>query len=372
MRRVEVVVVGAGIAGAAVAYFLTQRGVGDVVLLEREEAPGSHATGRSAAVVCQLDPNSAVQRLIVASAPFLRHPPAGFTEASLLTPSGVLLLFREPVWSAFTQVTPWFESEGIRLELLSPAQAITRIEVLNPQEFAGGVLLPEDGRLDVHELLTSYLRHARRHGAEVRTGVEATGVLVERGRCVGVATNRGEVRAQWVVNAAGAWAGAVARLAGAAPIDVVPRRRCAIVYAAPEGVDVSGWPLVSSDAHKVYFEPETGGLLMSPMDEAPSEPCDARPDELAIAEGLERLAALAPRLVPRSIRRRWAGLRTFAPDGVPVVGEDPLVPGFFWLAGQGGSGIETSPTLGAVAADLLVEGRTDRFDASLLSPRRFA
>jgi D-arginine dehydrogenase len=372
MHRVEVVIIGTGIAGASLAYFLAERGVSEVVLLEREEAPGSHATGRSAAVLCQLDPNSTVQRLIVASAPFLRRPPAGFSESPILTPSGVLLVFREPIWSALAHITPWLESEGIRLELLSPTQAVERVEVLNPEEFTGAVLLSADGRLDVHELLSSYLRHARRRGAELRTGVQVTGVLVERGRCVGVATSRGEVRARWVVNAAGAWAGAIARLAGAALIDVIPRRRCAVVYATPEGLDVSGWPLVGSDTHKVYFEPEAGGLLMSPMDEEPSEPCDARPDDLAIAEGFERLAALAPRLVPRSIKHKWAGLRMFAPDGVPLVGEDQLVPGFFWLAAQGGSGIETSPTLGAVAADLLLDSETDRFDASLLSPRRFA
>jgi D-arginine dehydrogenase len=144
-----------------------------------------------------------------------------------------------------------------------------------------------------------------------------------------------------------------------------------ITFAAPEGLSVSHWPLVHNESHHLYFGPESGGLKACPMDEDPMEPCDAQPDELVIAEAVERMAKLAPALAPKRIRRAWAGLRTFAPDRVLVVGEDPLVKGFFWLAGQGGCGIETSPAVGQIAADLLVDGRTDRFDATVLSPARF-
>src|SRR5207237_6958412 len=156
----------------------------------------------------------------------------------------------------------------------------------------------------------------------------------------------------------------------AAPIALVPHRRTIVVFDV--GVDVRGWPLVHSDQDQIYFAPESGGLKLSPMDEDAMEPCDVRPDDVVIVQGLERLRGLAPALVPRSIRRKWSGLRTFAPDRVPVVGEDPRVAGFFWLAGQGGCGIETSPIVGRIAADLIVDGRTERFDASLLAPNRFA
>jgi len=159
-------------------------------------------------------------------------------------------------------------------------------------------------------------------------------------------------------------------LAGAAPIALVPHRRTIVTFAAP--ADVRGWPLVQSDADRLYFAPESGGLLLSPMDEEPMEPCDARPDDEVIAQGFARLAGLAPSLVPQTLRRKWSGLRTFAPDRVPVVGEDARVPGFFWLAGQGGAGIETSGALGPIAADLLVAGKTERFDARALSAARFA
>jgi glycine/D-amino acid oxidase-like deaminating enzyme len=129
--------------------------------------------------------------------------------------------------------------------------------------------------------------------------------------------------------------------------------------------------MVASDADRLYFAPESGGLKLSPMDEDPMDPCDPQPDERVVAEGLARLGTLAPSLVPRTLRRRWSGLRTFAPDRVHVVGEDPRVGGFFWLAGQGGCGIETSPIVGQIAADLLLDGRTGRFDAALLAPGRF-
>jgi len=369
-RRFEVIIVGGGIAGASLAYFLTERGVTDVLLLEREPQPGYHATGRSAATLSELDVVATWRELKVLGARFLRHPPPGFAETPLVVPSGVMLLFREPEWSALRQAAPAIEQAGIRLVLLSPAEAVARVPVLLVERFAGAALVPDDGHIDVHALLWGYLGHARRRGVEQRFGVEVRGVRVEAGRCTGVLTADGELAARWVVNAAGAWAGRVGVLAGAAPIALVPHRRTIVTFAAP--VDVRAWPLVQSDADRLYFAPESGGLLLSPMDEEPMEPCDARPDDEVIAQGFARLAGLAPSLVPQALRRKWSGLRTFAPDRVPVVGEDPRVPGFFWLAGQGGAGIETSGALGPVAADLLVAGKTERFDARALSPARFA
>lgn len=365
----DVIIVGGGIAGASLAYFLTERGVTDVLLLERESQPGYHATGRSAAVLAELDPIDTLQRLKVASAGFLRHPPEGFADTPLLTPSGVMLLFREPAWSAISQAAPAIEAAGTRLELLTPTEAVARVSALRPERFAGAVLVPDDGHIDVHAILWGYLGHARRRGVEQRFGLEVRGIRVERGRCTGVVTPDGTLGARRVVNAGGAWAGTIARLAGASPIPLVPHRRTIVTFGAP--LDVSAWPMVASEGDRLYFAPESGGLKLSPMDEDPMEPCDARPDDTVIAAGLERLRTLAPSLVPRTLGRKWSGLRTFAPDRVHVVGEDPRLPGFFWLAGQGGCGIETSPIVGQVAADLLVDGRTSRFDATLLAPTRF-
>lgn len=367
----EIIIVGGGIAGASLAYFLTQRGVRDVLLLEREQQPGYHATGRSAATLVEWDPVPELQQLKALAAPFIRKPPAGFCEHPLLDDAGILVTFQEPAWSAIRQLVPLFREQGTAVEVLSPAEIIDRVPVLSPSYIDGGVLLPEDGHIDVHELLWSYLRHAGRAGAQRRWSTEVKAIRVDHGRCRAVVTDQGELSARWVVNAAGAWAGRVAALAGALPVPITPHRRTIITFAAPEGIDVSGWPLVANESQRLYFKQESGGLLASPMDEDPMEPCDAQPDDLVVAQALERLGKLAPRLVPKTLRRKWSGLRTFTPDRVLVVGEDPRVKGFFWLAGQGGCGIETSPAVAQIAADLLSEGRSTRFDATTLSPARF-
>ncbi len=369
--RFEVIIVGCGIAGASLAYSLAERGVTDVLILEREEQPGYHSTGRSAGVLVEIDPVPSVLALKLFAASFLRQPPPGFAAQPLLEPSGILATFEGPLWKLVQQAAPDLESAGVVVELLSPREIFEKIPVLAPGLFDGGLLLPEDGHIDVHELLWSYLRHARRQGVELRAGVEAKELRVERGRCTAVVTDAGEIRARWVVNAAGAWGGRIARLAGAAPIELTPMRRTMIAFEAPEGSGSAVWPLVANYSHPLYFSPDAGGLYASPMDEEPSEPCDAQPDDLGVAETIHRLETQAPGLVPRTLRNKWAGLRTFAPDGGLVVGEDPLVKGFFWLAGQGGSGIETSPAVGEIAADLLIEGDTKRVAAASLSPARF-
>jgi D-arginine dehydrogenase len=370
-KPVDVLIIGGGIAGASLSYFLSQRGVRDVLVIERESQPGYHATGRSAATLVELDPIPALQKLKMLGARFLRQPPTGFADNPVLERTGVLSLLREPQGSTLRQVAEACQPDGLRFELLTPREASERLEgVLQEGELTGAVLLPDDGFIDIHELLTSYMRHAKRHGIEFRFGVEVAGIIRERRECLRVATTTGVIRARRVVNAAGAWVGEIARAAGATPIDFRALRRSIAILPAPPGIDVRCWPMVVSEPHNVYFRPESGGLLFCPMDEVAMAPCDASPDEEIIAEGLERLRALAPALVPRVLGRRWAGLRTFSPDRVPVVGDDPALPGFFWLAGQGGCGIETSPALGEIAADLIVNGKTNLFDADSLSPMR--
>lgn len=370
-NQFDVIIVGCGIAGASLAHFLGERGLSDVLILEREEQPGYHATGRSAAVLLEIDAVPSALALKRLAAPFLREPPPGFTGRPLLEANGILGLLQEPAWGLVEKAVPGFAAAGVAIEALSPSEVLERIPVLTPGFFDGGVLFPESGHIDVHELLSSYLRHARRRGAELRTNVKVEGIVVERGRCAGVVTPAGEIRARRVVNAAGAWAGEIAELAGAAPIPMRPLRRTAITFASPEGVEGGDWPMVGNESHRLYFTPEAGGFLASPMDEEPSPPCDAHPDDLGVALAIDRLEKQAPGLVPSTLRRKWAGLRTFSPDRGFVVGEDPLLKGFFWLAGQGGSGIETSPAVGRIAADLIVEGHTELIDPALLGPGRF-
>jgi D-arginine dehydrogenase len=369
----DVVIVGGGIAGASLAYFLGTHGGARVVLLEREAQPGRHATGRSAAVLAEIDAVPTLLELKVAGGRFLRAPPADFSETPLLDPSGLLVLLRGEHWAFLRAAVGDLRALGVTATLLTTAEAVGLVPVLRPDHFEGAALLPDDGRLDVHALLTSYLRHARASGAVTRLAATVTAVLRDGPRCVGVRTAAGDVvRGRWIVNAAGAWAAEIGHLAGAMPIPLVPHRRTIAVFDPPGDHTVRHWPFVSCDQDGVYFAPESGGVLVSPMDEDPMPPHDARPDERRIAEAFDRLGRVAPPLVPRHVRRAWAGLRTFAPDRVPVVGEDPTRPGFFWLAGQGGCGIETSPVLGRVAADLIATGRTTAFDATRLAPARCA
>ncbi len=367
----EIVIVGAGIAGASLAYFLAERGQSDLLLLEREEEPGYHATGRSAGALVEYHREPTVRRLIQLGAAFLREPPPGLVEDPLLDPVGVLVPAAGEAWRESQTFARTLASEGVALELLDREQTLARVPVLEPAEVDGSVQLLRGGHLDVHGLHSGYLRAVARAGGELSCACEVQGVLVERGRCLGVQLERRAIHAGLVVDAAGAWAGALARLAGAAPIAIQPRRRTVITFAAPAGHDVRRWPMVDSEAHRYYFKPESGGLLASPMDQAPSEPCDARPDELTVAEAVDKLERHAPGLAPRALRQRWAGLRSFAPDEVPLVGPDPLRAGFFWLAGQGGVGIETSPVLGRLAAELILDGRSELDPAGALAPARF-
>lgn len=368
----DVVVIGSGIAGASLAYFLAAKGVTRVLVVERETQPAYHATGRSAASVVEIDTNPVVQDIKILGAEFLRRPPAGFAANPLLEERGVLVLLGAERLAAFAGDVDRLRAAGMPVQLIDRSEAVARVDGrLDPQRFAGAALLPRDGFIDVHELLSAYIGTARRAGATFVFAAAAEPV-VAGGRCTAVRIGDRLVRAGVVVDAAGAWAGTVAEAAGATPLTIVPRRRCMAVLDLPDAHDLRRWPMVWHDELRVYFRDDAGRLMLCPMDEEPMPPCDVAWDEEAIAAGIERLALLAPGLRPRSIHHRWAGLRTFAPDGVPVVGWDPQRPGFFWLAGQGGCGIETSGALGAIAADLLVDRRTGRYDAAKLAPERFA
>ncbi|MFM8408968.1 MAG: NAD(P)/FAD-dependent oxidoreductase [Alphaproteobacteria bacterium] len=371
IEKTGIVIVGGGIAGASLAWFLAQAGRGDVIVLEREASLAVHSTGRSAATLSELDGDPTLCAIKVAASAFFRSPPPGFSDSPLLRPTGVVSLVSERELPGLPARERFLRSLGLDFRILTPAETVAQVPELRASEFAAAIDVACDGRLDVHEILSSYLRGARSHGAEIRLGTAVRDVIVEGGRCVGVATDRGEIRADLVVDAAGAWAGRVAAMADASPIPLQPLRRSIFLFPTPPGVDPAAWPEVISDAHSVYFAPEVGEMMASPMDEVPMEPCDPSPDEETIAAAVERLARLAPRLRPATIRHRWSGLRTFSPDRVHVVGEDPRRPGFFWLAAQGGCGIETSSLIGRVAADLVVRGSTDAFEARRLAPGRF-
>lgn len=353
MERVDFLVVGAGIAGASAAYELAAQG--RVLVLERESQPGYHSTGRSAALYTQTYGPAPIRALTVASWDFYTDPPAGFAEHALLTPRGVLIVGRD---HETDRLDAEYE-EGRRLtpsvERFDRAQVLARAPFLRPDYVAGGVWEPEARDIDVHALHQGYLRGLKARGGRVVTDAGVRGLERRDGLWV-ADTAAGAFAAPVLVNAAGAWADELARLAGVTTVGLVPKRRTAITFdpvfedpADTQGLD--GWPMVTDVAETFYVKPDAGRLLASPADQTPVAPCDVQPEDIDVAETVDRLEQ-ASRFSVRRLAHRWAGLRSFVADKVPVVGFAPDADGFFWLAGQGGYGIQTAPAMGRVAAGL--------------------
>lgn len=352
MRDADFAVIGAGIAGASVAHELQAHG--RVVLLEREPLPGHHTTGRSAAVLVQGYGNAVVRRLTQASRGFFEQPPEGFAPHPLVFARPVLFIGRADQRERLAAEREAGEELGVDVRLLDGAGARSLCPVLREDYVAGGLLEPGARGIDVAGTLEGFLRGLRAAGGTVRTRAEV--VRVEKTGQAWEVEAGGEIyRVSAVVNAAGAWCDQVGRLAGARPIGLQPLRRTAITFDGPEEHDFGSWPFVADVDDQFYFEPEGAQLLASPGDETPSEPCDATAEDYDVAVAVDRIER-ATTLEIRYIRRRWAGLRSFVADRAPVIGMDPDLCGFFWLAGQGGFGIMTSPAAARTAASLIVRG----------------
>lgn len=367
----DIAVVGAGIAGASVAAELTPHA--RVILLERESQPGYHTTGRSAALFSETYGPPTIRALSRASAPFFRDPPAGFATGPLLSPRGVLMVGRADQAGALARLADEVAPHG-NGRLLGAAETEAMLPLLRPG-YAGGAVL-EDGAsdIDVHALHHGFLRRFRDRGGTIATGHELLG-LSRDGAGWRISTGRGDLRAAIVVNAAGAWADEVGRMAGSQGIGLVPKRRTAMIVAAPAGVDPGPWPMAVDIDEEFYLKPDAGRLLISPADETPSPPCDAQPEEIDIAICIDRIERAFSLSVGR-VENKWAGLRSFVADKSPVAGFDADIEGLFWLAGQGGYGIQTSPALARCGAALVLrqpipaEIAAQGVTAAALSPSR--
>jgi D-arginine dehydrogenase len=350
-------------AGASLAHELAVTHGMAVTLLEREAQCGVHATGRSAALYMQSYGPLGIRALTVGSGGFYTHPPAGFAEHPLLTPRGALHVawdddeadgIAAPAGHATTALNTLerdTRASGVRVQRLSAAQCLQLCPVLRRAGLAGGVLEPEAQDMDVDAILQGFLRGARRASAAIVTGADVLGI--DRADAAWrVRSSAGTFHADIVVNAAGAWADSVAQLAGAQPVGLVPKRRSAFRFDAPAGLDCSAWPMVIDADERFYFKPDAGALLGSPANADPVSPHDVQAEELDVATGICSIEQ-ATSLTIRRPRSTWAGLRSFVADGEPVCGYDPKVPGLFWLAGQGGYGIQTAPALARAAAALL-------------------
>lgn len=333
----RVLIIGGGISGLSAAAALAPHM--DVTVLEQEGALGYHASGRSAAMFFAGYGNATVRALNAQAASV--HQDLG-----VLSPRGVMVLATAETEALFDA-----DMDGTAKHL-TVTEACERVQILNPNTVTKAAFIEDAHDIDTDALLQHYARQARSHGARVETGATVTAIeATTTGWSVHTVT--GDYETDLLVNAAGAWADSVAKLAGVAPLGLVPFRRSMARMPAPGGHDLRNWPMLLGAGERWYAKPDAGAWLVSPADEDLAEPHDAFADDMVLAEGIERYQTHVTEPVTR-ITSNWAGLRTFAPDRTPVIGPDPTAPSFFWLAGQGGYGFQIAPAVAALASALIL------------------
>ena len=334
----DYIVIGGGIAGVSAAARLSADA--DVLLLEREPALGYHASGRSAALFEQNYGKPSTVALNKASAPYHFEANGGY-----LSPRGLLILGQPHEAEAFAA-----DAETMGVNRITVDEACALVPVIDPAKVSDAAYHDAAYDIDTDRMLQDFARELRGNGGGVETSVEVTGITRENGQWR-ITTPKGDHTARLVVNAAGAWADGLARMAGIAPLGIVPHRRSMARLPAPGWHDVASWPMFFGVGESWYAKPDAGALLVSPADEDPMEPQDAWADDMVLAEGLARYEAVVTTPVTRLLTS-WAGLRSFAPDRTLVLGPDPEEPSFLWCAGQGGYGFQTAPAASALLADL--------------------
>lgn len=354
----DFLIIGGGIAGVSAAARLSELGV--VIVLETEPALAHHASGRSAALYEPHYGAAPVVGLSLASEAYFRSQPA------VLSPRGLMLVAKADAREAFEH-----DLEAMAFNRITVEEARASVPILNPDVVAMAGYADHAEDIDTDLLLQGFARDAKARGARILTGAKVTGIRKLSGGWQ-VTSAAGVFTARMVVNAAGAWVDQVAVMAGIRPLGFTPNRRSMARIPAPGGHDVSRWPMIFGPGEDWYAKPDAGALIVSPAEEHPTEPHDAWADDMVLAEGLARYEEMMTEPVTRVISN-WAGLRTFSPDRVLVIGPDLREPSFFWLAGQGGYGFQSSPAASRLAADL-IGGRAPELDAGLvadLAPARF-
>ncbi|MDE1916109.1 MAG: FAD-binding oxidoreductase [Sphingomonadales bacterium] len=358
----DVLIVGAGMAGASLAAALVACGnAGRILMVEGERQPGYHATGRSAAFWQETYGGPGVQPLTTASGPVL-------AQLGMLKRRRGLTLARKGEEAALDAFIARFSALGVAMELL-PRDAIEALVPGLREGWVAGAMEEDCCDIDVAGLHQHYLAQARKGGVELLCDARVAGMAREGGAWHVTLADGQALRAQVVVNAAGAWADELAGMAGAAPLGITPYRRT-MVQARVAPAPSDDLPLVLDLGETFYFKPESGRIWLTPHDEHPSAPCDAAPEEIDVANAIDRFEAVVDWQVER-VEHRWAGLRSFAPDRLPVYGFDPEVAGFFWCVGQGGFGIQTAPAAADLAARLLLGLGAGGIDPEVYAPGRF-
>lgn len=368
MPGADILVIGGGIAGLSAAAALSHRA--RVIVLEAEEQIGYHSSGRSATMLHYFLGDRLVRALTLASRSFFEAPPAGFSDVPLGHPKPVLIHAREDELAELETLNSEI-SQFATLEQLDQRGVHSLCPVLK-DDAVQGLADHRAIRLDAHAMLQGNLRQLRQNGGELHTGRRVSRIEHGSDRWSVTIESGESFSAPILVNAAGSWADRVAELAGVRPIGLEPKRRTIITFDAPTGVDLDALPFAKTIPDELYFAPESGRLFASPMDQVPSEPCDAQPDEYEVALAAHRMEERTTVRI-NQIHSRWAGLRTFTSDKHPAIGFAPDAGNFFWLAGQGGFGLQTSPAIAAIAASLILQQAWPVADVAPedVSPGRF-
>jgi D-arginine dehydrogenase len=341
MQSCDIIVIGAGIAGASAAAELAADA--RVVLLEMESQPGYHASGRSAAYFATSYGHPIVQEITASCEHFLRTPPEGFADVDLLIPRDNMWFAREDQADSLAAM----QAGNPRLQFVDEKAIRERVPVFKPGYLHGGLWDRRGGDLDVDALLQGYIRLFRRRGGRLHNSHEVKHIEHQGGRWLVTAGGQ-RFAAPIVVNAAGGWVEHIALLAGLEPLGIQAMRRTALTVGPPPGVEIGDWPEMVDIDEEFYFKPDAGLIMISPADETPTRPVDAQPEDIDV-----------------EVRASWAGLRTFAPDRLFVTGFDPRADGFFWLAGQGGYGVQSAPAM-AMLTRYLVSGAEPEGDFSVV------
>lgn len=348
----DVIVLGGGIAGISAAARLSQGA--RVLVIEGEDQLGYHSSGRSATFYHFGIGDRTVRALTSFSRPFFEAPPPDLSEQPFCSAKPALFVARPDMLPALDALYQDMEPFSQGLERVGEQAMLDLVPVLKVggDGVVAGVVDHGGRKLDAHGLLQAFFRAVRKGGGEIMQGSPVTSIRHD-GSQWHVTTSQGSWRAPVIVNATGAWADRTAELAGVRPLGISPLRRTIIVFDPPEGISVGDWPFVKTAVNEFYMLPEAGRLLASPVDEIPSAPVDAQPEDYDIALAAYRVEEFTTMPV-RRIAHRWAGLRSFTTDRIPTAGFAPDAPGFFWLAGQGGYGLQTAPAMAEATAALIL------------------
>ena len=369
MKEFDYIVVGGGIGGASIAYRLASEG--SVALLERESQPGYHTTGRSVAVHTDSYGPEQIRLLAKASYDFIVNPAEEFSEVPLVHPLGIVFVATEEQKADLLAFLEMVQQLSPEIREISIDEVVSMVPVMNREILSAAFYDEKTVGMDVHAIHQGYLRGAKRSGAEVICNAQVQG-MERRNGVWQVDTTAGEFTAPIVVNSAGAWADVLAEMAGARKVNIVPKRRTCIAFQGPEGVDVNSWPGIMDAHENYYFKPDAGAIIGSLGDETPDSPCDVQPDDYDVALTVDRIEK-ATTMEINKLTHKWAGLRCFVEDRLPVIGFAPDAEGFFWNAGQGGYGIATSPAWSSCAASLVTgKDLPDELAEFGINPKDFA